>query len=278
MMRLSVIAFHSTHSRFTISLNRRIMSLGDLMSLGKRIRAKRQALGLSQQALAQQLNVSNKTVSKWENDTHVPDLEMLTKLANCFGCSLDELIEGKMPLTQLETILSFKDFIYVITVKIKKVNLLFSILIMVYLSFYLLGYTLDNCEIRYQVKTMSIGFLVLIGLIGFFYNKRHWVTIKRYRLLRLIQSYDDHPILSLPLDTRWVSFQTNNFTLKSFGLTVRYDQVLFDKIDVTDHWYGYRLYGYLKVSSKLYVIPLDQKSYPLFKYKKIESEGIQKNG
>lgn len=278
MKRLSVVAFHSTHSRFTISLNHRIMSLGDRMSLGKRIRSKRQALGLSQQALAQQLNVSNKTVSKWENDTHVPDLEILTKLANCFGCSLDELIEGKVPLTQLEAILSIEKFILSIIPKIKKVNVLFLILISVYLGFYALGFTLDNCQIRYQVKTMSIGFMVLIGLIAFFYNKRHWVTIKRYRLLRLIEFYEHQPILSLPLDTRWVTFQVNDFTLKSIGLTVRYDQALFEKIDVTDHWYGYRLYGYFKVSSTFYVVPLDQKSYPRFKYKMMESEGIKYNG
>lgn len=275
MKRLSVVAFLSTHSRFTISLNHRIMILGDLMSLGSRIRTKRKALGLSQQALAQQLNISHKTLSKWENDTHVPDLDMITKLAIYFGVTLDELIDGKVPKTQLETIQSDADFIETLILKIKKVNVLILILIFVYGFFYVFGTTLENCQIRYQVMTISLWLLILNGLVGFFYNKRHWLIIQRYRLLKLIQHYENSPRLVVPLDSKWLTFQQDTFTIKSRDVTLRYDQVKFQKIDLTYHWFGYRVYLYFKHESELFVLPLDQKSYPLFKYKINESEGYK---
>lgn len=267
MKRLSAVAFLSTHSRFTISLNHSIMILGDHMSLGSRIRTKRKALGLSQQVLAQQLNISHKTLSKWENDTHVPDLDMITILSLYFGCALDEFIEGKVPKNQLETIQSDADFIETIILKIKKVNVLILVLIFVYGFFYMFGTTLENCQIRYQVMTISLWLLILIGLVGFFYNKSHWLTIQRYRLLKLIKQFENSPILPVPFDSKWIAFHVDGFTVKSRGVTLRYDQVNLQRIDVTYHWFSYRVCLYLKHESELFVLPLDQKSYPLFKYK-----------
>ena len=52
----------------------------------------RQKLGLTQKQLAQQLDYTEKTVSKWENGNGLPTLEMLVKLAELFGISLDELV------------------------------------------------------------------------------------------------------------------------------------------------------------------------------------------
>ncbi len=53
--------------------------------------------GLSQDTLAEQLGVSRQSVSKWENDASVPDLEKLVKLSGVFGVSLDELVKGEVP-------------------------------------------------------------------------------------------------------------------------------------------------------------------------------------
>ena len=49
--------------------------------LGETIKRLRTANGLSQEALAVQLNVVRQTVSKWEKGTSAPDAEMLPKLA-----------------------------------------------------------------------------------------------------------------------------------------------------------------------------------------------------
>jgi len=52
----------------------------------------RKRLGLTQDALAEQLGVTAQAVSKWENDQSCPDIAMLPKLAEIFGISADELL------------------------------------------------------------------------------------------------------------------------------------------------------------------------------------------
>lgn len=61
------------------------------MSIGQKILELRTANNLSQGDLAEKLDVSRQSVSKWETDASVPDLEKLMKLCDLFGVSLDEL-------------------------------------------------------------------------------------------------------------------------------------------------------------------------------------------
>ena len=61
-------------------------------ALGNLIRQKRQARGLSQEQLAQQLEVSRQAVAKWESGKSRPRAELLPKLAKLFGCSIEELL------------------------------------------------------------------------------------------------------------------------------------------------------------------------------------------
>ncbi len=67
------------------------------MTLGKRIYDLRTAKNLSQGDLAEALDVSRQSVSKWETDTSVPDLDKLVKLCDLFGVSLDELVRKRSP-------------------------------------------------------------------------------------------------------------------------------------------------------------------------------------
>lgn len=61
-------------------------------TLGKRIVYHRKKLGLTQDQLAEKLGVTAQAVSKWENDQSCPDIAMLPKLAEIFGCSTDALL------------------------------------------------------------------------------------------------------------------------------------------------------------------------------------------
>lgn len=64
------------------------------MTLGKQISRLRAARGLSQEELANDLQVSRQSISKWETDTSVPELDKLMKLSEVFGVTLDELVKG----------------------------------------------------------------------------------------------------------------------------------------------------------------------------------------
>ena len=65
------------------------------MTLGKRIAQYRKEKGLTQEALAQAMNVSAQAVSKWENDQTCPDIASLPMLSKILGVTVDELLSGK---------------------------------------------------------------------------------------------------------------------------------------------------------------------------------------
>ncbi len=62
------------------------------MNLGENIYKFRSANNMSQGDLADALAVSRQSVSKWENNNAVPELDKLIKMAELFGISLDELV------------------------------------------------------------------------------------------------------------------------------------------------------------------------------------------
>jgi len=64
------------------------------MTLGTNISRLRAERGLSQGDLAEALDVSRQSVSKWETDASVPELDKLLRLSRLFGVSLDELVTG----------------------------------------------------------------------------------------------------------------------------------------------------------------------------------------
>ena len=56
------------------------------------VREQRQRMNLTQEALAKALSVERSTVTKWEIGESKPRADMLVKLANFFGCSVDVLL------------------------------------------------------------------------------------------------------------------------------------------------------------------------------------------
>ena len=64
------------------------------MTLGENIARLRNERRLSQGDLAERMNVSRQSVSKWETDSSIPDLDKLILLSDLFEISLDELVKN----------------------------------------------------------------------------------------------------------------------------------------------------------------------------------------
>lgn len=62
------------------------------MDLGKKITAMRNEKNLSQEQLAEKLNVTRQTISNWENGKFYPDIDSLVNLSKFFNVSLDVLL------------------------------------------------------------------------------------------------------------------------------------------------------------------------------------------
>ena len=65
---------------------------------------KRKELGLSQDEMANKLNVTRQAISKWENGKGMPDMSSLPEIAEILGVSVDELLTGKEPETKIEIV------------------------------------------------------------------------------------------------------------------------------------------------------------------------------
>lgn len=63
------------------------------LKIGEKIKELRKAQDITQEKLADYLNISYQAVSKWENGLALPDITLLPKLANFFGVSTDELLD-----------------------------------------------------------------------------------------------------------------------------------------------------------------------------------------
>ena len=67
----------------------------DSEKIGAFVAARRKAMEMTQQQLAQVLGVTNKAVSKWERGLGLPDITALPDLAAALGVSVDELLAGE---------------------------------------------------------------------------------------------------------------------------------------------------------------------------------------
>lgn len=70
-------------------------------TLGMRIALLRKQKPMTQEELAEKMEVSSQAVSKWENDVSCPDIQLLPRLARLLGVTVDELLSGKSQDVQM---------------------------------------------------------------------------------------------------------------------------------------------------------------------------------
>ena len=72
------------------------------MEISTQIRKYRNAMGLSQEELAEKIYVTRQTISNWENEKSYPDIHSLLLLSSLFNISLDQLIKGDIEMMKKE--------------------------------------------------------------------------------------------------------------------------------------------------------------------------------
>lgn len=72
------------------------------MSLGNSLFNARKKSGLSQEEVAKKLGVSRQTISKWELDETLPDIQQSKRLSNLYHLTLDELIEFDVDVKEIQ--------------------------------------------------------------------------------------------------------------------------------------------------------------------------------
>lgn len=124
------------------------------MELSKKIYQLRKLSGMTQEQLAEKLNISRQTLSKWENGTSVPDVESAVRLSALFHTSLEELLldeenHGKEEITQI----TLEDMI-----RINAHNRKMSLLLCSGLLFLAIGIIIAAFERMLEAATDSLGY------------------------------------------------------------------------------------------------------------------------
>ena len=117
-------------------------------SLGQKIAELRKSKNMTQLELANQLNITDKAVSKWERDISCPDINTFPKLAEILGVSVDELLQANVSDTENEG----KHFDY--DVVLRPIPLALSIAVIVLSAIE----KIDPCD---AVSLLGIAVLVL---------------------------------------------------------------------------------------------------------------------
>lgn len=65
------------------------------MALYEKLKAIRKQAGMSQEQLAEKLNVSRQAVTKWETNTGIPNIENIKAISALFDISIDELLSNQ---------------------------------------------------------------------------------------------------------------------------------------------------------------------------------------
>ena len=130
-------------------------------TMGSFLAALRRAKGMTQQEVADQLNVSNKTISKWERDEGCPEIMMLPLIAELYSVTVDEILRGER-ITKEENIetkdtKSEKQIKYLIDRATTKFKNLAIISVVLGVASVLLAYTLGDI-INYNY--LWIGLLI----------------------------------------------------------------------------------------------------------------------
>ena len=80
------------HSNIALEQNKEVINM---KSIGETIASLRKKKGMTQNELAEKMNVTDKAVSKWERDLSCPDINTISKLADILDVSVEELLKAK---------------------------------------------------------------------------------------------------------------------------------------------------------------------------------------
>lgn len=125
------------------------------MKLSKQIIRIRKLNNLTQEELANDLNVTRQAVSKWERDISLPDLETIKLISNKYNVSIDTLMNNDV--IDEEEPVSIKKYIFYL--------IIFSIPILGFIYLIIQAYVNDNINIRNLAKAILI---IIISIIIIF--------------------------------------------------------------------------------------------------------------
>ena len=147
----------------------------DQVKIGEFLRELRKEKDLTQEMLADKLNVSRRTVSRWETGSNMPDLDILVELADFYDVDLRDIFNGqrreeKMDNELKDTLLQAADYTHEQANRSKKrINLMFLAGIIALIAYTIVIVVMDEQDTFMWGMLRGVMYGVTLGLltIGF---------------------------------------------------------------------------------------------------------------
>ena len=157
----------------------------NLKECGKRIQQFRKERGLTQEQLAEQFNISRRSVSRWETGSNLPDLDILIEMADYYGVELKEILNGerkseKMNEELKETVLKVAEFSNEDKRKLtERMNKLFIAGLVAAVIYIILFFT-DNAD--NLIGGLSLGITFGMMIVGVIITSKNVTKIRKMKM------------------------------------------------------------------------------------------------
>ena len=160
----------------------------DQKKIGLFLKNLRKEKGLTQKQLAELIGVSNRSVSRWETGSNMPDLDLLIFIADYYHVELKEILDGErkddsMEKEMKETVLKVADYSnqekIVLTKRLHYIFIAGVVAFLVYIILDMNG--LSDSGIYEDIASFALGLVLGILICGVLYTSRYIGKIKAFK-------------------------------------------------------------------------------------------------
>ena len=155
----------------------------DVKKIGLFLKELRKEKHITQEELAEKLGVSNRTVSRWETGSNMPDFDVLIELSDFYGVEIKEILEGEKKEKECsnskEELLLIADYN---NQQKKKLTVMIKILFLIGLISMVVYLFIHNINELELVSQFLLGITFSVLLIGLLFTTKYMIKIRELKL------------------------------------------------------------------------------------------------
>jgi len=139
------------------------------VKIGEFLRELRKGKGLTQEQLAEQFNISRRSVSRWETGSNMPDVGLLIEIADFFDVDIREIIDGERKSENMdkekETLKKVAEYADAEKFKLKKkISNILKWMSLLILGSVLIGFFANQLDTILGCVCFTFGVVLLVGI------------------------------------------------------------------------------------------------------------------
>lgn len=161
----------------------------DIVKIGSFLRELRKEKNLTQEQLAEKINVARRTVSRWETGSNMPDLDILLELSELYEVGLREILTGERKSEQMneelkETVLQVADYSNEEKARLlRRIHWVFVVgLFSFVIHLAIVAFGLDGTAPYEGISSFAIGLAFGTIIIGVIFTGKYAAAIRKFKM------------------------------------------------------------------------------------------------